>query len=147
MGFVLVEMLYMDEKIVSDSLMLFWQGELQEKIQIVHEDITNHEIDREILKLQRQIDRANVNGWRREYPLDFFSEYWQAISFSTQCSNSWPLISRPGVSPTLLWVVWHILQIKKMHDFFFNTETHSSIPFIRWLRLVIPFTSLVLAVN
>ncbi|KAH7685184.1 RNA polymerase I transcription factor UAF protein [Dioscorea alata] len=41
-------------------------GELQEKIQIVHEDITSHAIDREILKLQRQIDRANVNGWRRE---------------------------------------------------------------------------------
>ncbi|XP_019703985.2 uncharacterized protein At5g08430 isoform X4 [Elaeis guineensis] len=41
-------------------------AELEKKIRIVHEDITNHWIDREIVKLQKLIDQANDKGWRRE---------------------------------------------------------------------------------
>ncbi|XP_038990107.1 uncharacterized protein At5g08430-like isoform X3 [Phoenix dactylifera] len=40
--------------------------ELEKKVRIVHEDITNHWIDREIVKLQKLIDQANDKGWRRE---------------------------------------------------------------------------------
>ncbi|XP_058097591.1 uncharacterized protein LOC131242759 isoform X3 [Magnolia sinica] len=41
-------------------------GELDEKAKIIHEDLTNHWIDREIVMLQNRIDRANEKGWRRE---------------------------------------------------------------------------------
>ncbi|XP_072999806.1 uncharacterized protein At5g08430-like isoform X2 [Typha latifolia] len=41
-------------------------AELEEKVRTVHEDLTNHWIDRELVKLQRLIDRANEKGWRRE---------------------------------------------------------------------------------
>ncbi|CAM8979822.1 unnamed protein product [Rhodiola kirilowii] len=44
-------------------------AELQQKAQTVHQDITKHWIKREIVLLQRLIDRANEKGWRREYPL------------------------------------------------------------------------------
>ncbi|KAJ6816360.1 uncharacterized protein M6B38_416370 [Iris pallida] len=44
-------------------------ADLETKIRSVHEDIMNHWIDREIVKLQKKIDRANEKGWRREYPL------------------------------------------------------------------------------
>ncbi|WOL16083.1 hypothetical protein Cni_G24865 [Canna indica] len=41
-------------------------AELEEKIRSVHTDITNHWIDKEIVRLQRLIDRANEKGWRKE---------------------------------------------------------------------------------
>ncbi|XP_020087740.1 uncharacterized protein At5g08430-like isoform X1 [Ananas comosus] len=41
-------------------------AEFEEKVRSVHDDITNHWIDRELLKLDRLIDRANEKGWRRE---------------------------------------------------------------------------------
>ncbi|GAB2239114.1 hypothetical protein Droror1_Dr00025027 [Drosera rotundifolia] len=44
-------------------------GELEEKVQVLHEDITKHSIARELVLLQSKIDRANEKGWRREYPL------------------------------------------------------------------------------
>ncbi|XXG60082.1 hypothetical protein AAC387_Pa04g2064 [Persea americana] len=40
--------------------------ELDKKARSLHEDITNHWIDREIVVLQKRIDRANEKGWRRE---------------------------------------------------------------------------------
>ncbi|XP_020261962.1 uncharacterized protein At5g08430-like isoform X2 [Asparagus officinalis] len=40
--------------------------ELEKKVKSIHEDIVNHWISREILKLQKQIERANEKGWRRE---------------------------------------------------------------------------------
>ncbi|XP_077224616.1 uncharacterized protein At5g08430-like isoform X3 [Tasmannia lanceolata] len=40
--------------------------ELDQKARSLHEDLTNHWIDREIVKLKNQIDRANEKGWRRE---------------------------------------------------------------------------------
>ncbi|XP_042485503.1 uncharacterized protein At5g08430-like isoform X2 [Macadamia integrifolia] len=40
--------------------------ELEQKARILHEDITNHWIDREITLLQNLIERANEKGWRRE---------------------------------------------------------------------------------
>lgn len=40
--------------------------ELQQKAQILHEDITKHWLAREIPLLQNLIDRANEKGWRRE---------------------------------------------------------------------------------
>lgn len=40
--------------------------ELEEKAQILHEDITKHWLLRELALLQKLIDRANVKGWRKE---------------------------------------------------------------------------------
>ncbi|KAI8552539.1 hypothetical protein RHMOL_Rhmol06G0274800 [Rhododendron molle] len=42
--------------------------ELEHKAKSLHEDITNHWINRELAVLQNLIDRANEKGWRREYP-------------------------------------------------------------------------------
>ncbi|GAB2287195.1 hypothetical protein Dimus_021578 [Dionaea muscipula] len=44
-------------------------GELEQKAQVVHEDITKHSIARELIRLQNLIDQANEKGRRREYPL------------------------------------------------------------------------------
>ncbi|CAL9114366.1 unnamed protein product [Musa textilis] len=41
-------------------------AELEKKIRSVHADIMTHWIDKEVLKLQKLIDRANEKGWRRE---------------------------------------------------------------------------------
>ncbi|XP_031286855.1 uncharacterized protein At5g08430-like [Pistacia vera] len=43
--------------------------ELDRKARSLHEDITKHWITRELVSLQKRIDRANEKGWRREYPL------------------------------------------------------------------------------
>ncbi|KAJ0009807.1 hypothetical protein Pint_33048 [Pistacia integerrima] len=43
--------------------------ELNHKARSLHEDITKHWITRELVSLQKRIDRANEKGWRREYPL------------------------------------------------------------------------------
>ncbi|XP_058219263.1 uncharacterized protein At5g08430-like isoform X2 [Rhododendron vialii] len=40
--------------------------ELEHKAKSLHEDITNHWINRELAVLQNLIDRANEKGWRRE---------------------------------------------------------------------------------
>ncbi|KAE9446535.1 hypothetical protein C3L33_21556, partial [Rhododendron williamsianum] len=42
--------------------------ELEHKAKSLHEDITNHWINRQLALLQNLIDRANEKGWRREYP-------------------------------------------------------------------------------
>ncbi|KAM0969039.1 hypothetical protein ACFX13_017617 [Malus domestica] len=47
--------------------------ELQQKVQILHEDIMKHWLARELALLQNQIDRANEKGWRREYPFKISS--------------------------------------------------------------------------
>lgn len=51
--------------------------ELQQKVQILHEDITKHWLAREIPMLQNLIDRANEKGWRRE--LDQYLEKKQLL--------------------------------------------------------------------
>ncbi|KAK8961170.1 hypothetical protein KSP40_PGU011250 [Platanthera guangdongensis] len=43
--------------------------ELEKKISIVHEDIVKHAIKKELLKLDKLIERANEKGWRKEYPI------------------------------------------------------------------------------
>ncbi|XP_010275004.1 PREDICTED: uncharacterized protein At5g08430-like isoform X2 [Nelumbo nucifera] len=40
--------------------------ELDQKARSLHEDITNHSIERELCRLKHLIDRANEKGWRRE---------------------------------------------------------------------------------
>lgn len=40
--------------------------EVEQKAQLLHEDITKHWIPRELKHLQNLIDRANEKGWRRE---------------------------------------------------------------------------------
>ncbi|XP_010452833.1 PREDICTED: uncharacterized protein At5g08430 [Camelina sativa] len=40
--------------------------EMEEKARSLHEDQTKHWLGREIIQLQRLIDRANEKGWRRE---------------------------------------------------------------------------------
>ncbi|KAK2646190.1 hypothetical protein Ddye_021385 [Dipteronia dyeriana] len=41
--------------------------ELEQKARSLHEEITNHWISRELVLLQRRIDRANEKGWRKEF--------------------------------------------------------------------------------
>ncbi|KAM1014481.1 hypothetical protein ACFX2C_044464 [Malus domestica] len=43
-------------------------AELEQKARLLHEDITKHWIERELVRLQNCIDRANEKGRRREYP-------------------------------------------------------------------------------
>ncbi|KDP45960.1 hypothetical protein JCGZ_11863 [Jatropha curcas] len=40
--------------------------ELEEKVQVLHQDVTNHWLVRELALLQKLIDRANEKGWRKE---------------------------------------------------------------------------------
>nr|QEX51170.1 zinc finger CCCH domain-containing protein 44-like isoform X1 [Cymbidium ensifolium] len=40
--------------------------ELEKKISMVHEDIVKHSINKELLKLDKLIERANEKGWRKE---------------------------------------------------------------------------------
>nr|XP_023928281.1 uncharacterized protein At5g08430-like [Quercus suber] len=40
--------------------------ELEQKARSLHEDITKHWIEMELVKLQKCIDRANEKGWRAE---------------------------------------------------------------------------------
>nr|XP_034602851.1 uncharacterized protein At5g08430-like isoform X4 [Setaria viridis] len=40
---------------------------LEEKVATVHKDIVNHWIDRELVRLERAIDRAHIKGWRQEF--------------------------------------------------------------------------------
>ncbi|KAJ0467587.1 putative chromatin remodeling SWIB-Plus-3 family [Helianthus annuus] len=40
--------------------------EVEQKAQILHEDITKHWLPRELVRLQNLIDRANEKGWRKE---------------------------------------------------------------------------------
>ncbi|KAM1734844.1 hypothetical protein ACFX11_020262 [Malus domestica] len=42
--------------------------ELEQKAQLLHDDIAKHWIERELVRLQNCIDRANEKGRRREYP-------------------------------------------------------------------------------
>ncbi|XP_062207690.1 zinc finger CCCH domain-containing protein 44-like isoform X2 [Phragmites australis] len=41
-------------------------AELEEKVAAVHTDIVNHWIDKELLRLEKEIDRAHIKGWRIE---------------------------------------------------------------------------------
>ncbi|KAM5558575.1 hypothetical protein ABKV19_020321 [Rosa sericea] len=49
--------------------------ELQQKVQILHLDVTKHWLVRELQYLQNSIDRANEKGLRREYPFKLFTAY------------------------------------------------------------------------
>ncbi|RLM98228.1 hypothetical protein C2845_PM06G12630 [Panicum miliaceum] len=40
---------------------------LEEKVATVHKDIVNHWIDKELVRLERAIERANIKGWRQEF--------------------------------------------------------------------------------
>ncbi|XP_028554891.1 uncharacterized protein At5g08430 [Dendrobium catenatum] len=40
--------------------------ELKEKIRAVHEDMVKHSVKKELLKLEKLIERANEKGWRKE---------------------------------------------------------------------------------
>uniref|UniRef100_A0A0A9CTB1 Uncharacterized protein n=1 Tax=Arundo donax TaxID=35708 RepID=A0A0A9CTB1_ARUDO len=41
-------------------------GEFEEKVATVHKDIVNHWIDKELVRLEKEIDRAHEKGWHRE---------------------------------------------------------------------------------
>ncbi|KAI4351941.1 hypothetical protein L6164_006239 [Bauhinia variegata] len=45
--------------------------DLEQKVKVLHEDMTKHYIARELALLQNLIDRANEKGWRREYPFPY----------------------------------------------------------------------------
>lgn len=56
----------MDIKISMLSDDDFEEVELEKKICIVHEDIARHSIKKELLKLDKLIERANEKGWRKD---------------------------------------------------------------------------------
>ncbi|KAL8535973.1 hypothetical protein ACS0TY_011570 [Phlomoides rotata] len=56
------------QKMVSGQLKRPTVGDLQQKAKILHEDITNDLIKRELVVLEKCIDQANEKGWRHKYP-------------------------------------------------------------------------------
>ncbi|KAK9929598.1 hypothetical protein M0R45_026692 [Rubus argutus] len=48
--------------------------ELQEKARVLHEDITKHWIQKELVRLQNRVDYTNEKGLRREYPSIVFMQ-------------------------------------------------------------------------
>ncbi|CAL9019630.1 unnamed protein product [Prunus brigantina] len=69
--------------------------ELQEKVQMLHEDITKHWLVRELALLQKLIDQANEKGWRREYPFKISTAYMP-------CFNIRQLLQTPDEQARLL---------------------------------------------
>ncbi|KAJ7975519.1 Zinc finger CCCH domain protein [Quillaja saponaria] len=53
--------------------------EFEQKVRILHEDITNHWLIRELALLQNLIDRANEKGWRRDCTLFEYLERRQLL--------------------------------------------------------------------
>uniref|UniRef100_A0A0V0H9N8 Putative ovule protein n=1 Tax=Solanum chacoense TaxID=4108 RepID=A0A0V0H9N8_SOLCH len=52
------------EKVKAGLLKKLTIMELEQKAEILHEDITKHNIAQELQLLQNRIDRANEKGWR-----------------------------------------------------------------------------------
>ncbi|GLU12146.1 hypothetical protein SLE2022_288510 [Rubroshorea leprosula] len=73
--FKLEECVDLQQRVKSSLLKRPTVVELQEKAQILHEDIIKHWLPREIALLQRLIDRANEKGWRKEYPFKILISY------------------------------------------------------------------------
>ncbi|GKV25429.1 hypothetical protein SLEP1_g34870 [Rubroshorea leprosula] len=73
--FKLEECVDLQQRVKSSLLKRPTVVELQEKAQILHEDIIKHWLPREIALLQRLIDRANEKGWRKEYPFKTLISY------------------------------------------------------------------------
>ncbi|KAL6205221.1 hypothetical protein ACLB2K_022483 [Fragaria x ananassa] len=46
----------------------FSRVELEKKARELHQDITKHWIEKELMRLQNSVDQANEKGWRTEYP-------------------------------------------------------------------------------
>lgn len=44
-------------------------GDLEQKVVVLHEDVTKHWLARELVLIKNLIDRANEKGWRHRYPL------------------------------------------------------------------------------
>uniref|UniRef100_M1CBK7 Uncharacterized protein n=2 Tax=Solanum tuberosum TaxID=4113 RepID=M1CBK7_SOLTU len=63
------------EKVKAGLLKKLTIVELEQKAEILHEDITKHNIAQELQLLQNRIDRANEKGWRDQYPFFCFS-FW-----------------------------------------------------------------------
>ncbi|KAL1564872.1 hypothetical protein AAHA92_07160 [Salvia divinorum] len=55
--------------------------DLQQRANILHEDLTKHWIIKELALLKNLIDRANEKGWRREYPLILYGRLVFKISY------------------------------------------------------------------
>ncbi|MED6135955.1 hypothetical protein PIB30_051570 [Stylosanthes scabra] len=43
-------------------------ADIEKMARILHEDVTKHWLERELVQLKHLIDRANEKGWRKEYP-------------------------------------------------------------------------------
>ncbi|XP_065878279.1 uncharacterized protein At5g08430-like isoform X2 [Euphorbia lathyris] len=54
------------QRMRNDLLKKLTVVELEKKVEALHQDITNHWLAKELALLQKQIDRANEKGWRRE---------------------------------------------------------------------------------
>ncbi|KAL3538485.1 hypothetical protein ACH5RR_001851 [Cinchona calisaya] len=62
--------------------------ELQQKARCLHEDITNHEIARELKFLDERINQANEKGRRREYPSTNQALFYIYVSWACTCELS-----------------------------------------------------------
>ncbi|GLT85738.1 hypothetical protein SLE2022_039160 [Rubroshorea leprosula] len=59
--------------------------ELEQKVRSLHEDITKHWIEKELVRLQNLINRANEKGWRRE--LYEYMDRWQLLKAPSEQSR------------------------------------------------------------
>uniref|UniRef100_A0A7N0UQF6 Uncharacterized protein n=2 Tax=Kalanchoe fedtschenkoi TaxID=63787 RepID=A0A7N0UQF6_KALFE len=76
--------------------------ELEQKAQTLHQDITQHWIKRELVLLQRLIDRANEKGWRRELS-DYLDrrQLLQTPSEQTRLLQESPKVIAEKIAPEL----------------------------------------------
>ncbi|CAN8264503.1 unnamed protein product [Cochlearia groenlandica] len=58
------------QKVMSGLLRQPTVVEMEQKAKALHDDITKHWIARQLILLQKRINRANEKGWRKEYPFE-----------------------------------------------------------------------------
>ncbi|XP_057440728.1 uncharacterized protein At5g08430-like [Lotus japonicus] len=86
------------QKVEDSKLQKLTVKELQEKAEILHEDITKHRIATRLVHLQNQIDRANLTGRGR----DKMKLIDERENLKKPCTQEKLLKSVPSVSPELI---------------------------------------------
>ncbi|XP_027773782.1 uncharacterized protein LOC107007277 isoform X4 [Solanum pennellii] len=77
--------------------------ELEQRAKILHEDITNHRIARELKVLQGKIDQANEKGWRQELTKHLNRRYHlQQDSYLSSVLENIPRVTPEEIEPVSL---------------------------------------------
>ncbi|EXB83819.1 Uncharacterized protein L484_023425 [Morus notabilis] len=84
----------LQEKIESGVLNKIPVVELEKRARTVHEDITKHWIERELVLLQNRIDCANEKGRRREYPFTILAIWIQNLKLVINICQVITLVKR-----------------------------------------------------